>query len=156
MAPPPRRPIEEAQDRIIDEMSSLGNRLDKYEYLVGLGRSLASSEDIRTEEYRVPGCQSQVWIRAEVRDGLLRLSADSDALITRGMIALLLRVLDGHRPEEVARARLYFLEETGLGTQLSPSRANGLKAMVKEIRDCAARWAGPEGGIEDRAPLRGR
>jgi cysteine desulfuration protein SufE len=81
-----------------------------------------------------------VWIQAELRDGRLRLFADSDAMITRGIIALLLRVLDGRPPAEVAHADLYFLEQTGLSTHLSPSRANGLAAMVKQIRAYASEW----------------
>jgi cysteine desulfuration protein SufE len=135
-------PMEEVQDGIIREMSALEDRLAKYEYLVELGRALTSPENIRTDDNRVSGCQSQVWIRAEVEDGLLRFHADSDALITRGIIALLLRVLDGREPEQILSASLYFLEDTGLATQLSPSRANGLTAMVKEIREHAVRWAG--------------
>ena len=142
MAHAPRDSMEEVQDGIIREMAALEDRLDKYEYLVDLGRALTSPDNIRTEEHRVPGCQSQVWIRAEVEDGLLRLYADSDALITRGIIALLLRVLDGRKPHQIISAPLYFLEETGLSSQLSPSRANGLTAMVKEIREHAGRWAG--------------
>ncbi len=134
------QPIDDVQDRIIREMNTLGDRLDRYEYLIGLGRELESPEGVRREEYQVPGCQSRVWIRAEVQDGLLRLAADSDALITRGIVALLLRVLDGHPPAEVRDAQLYFLDETGLRAHLSPSRANGLGAMVEEIRMHARTW----------------
>jgi cysteine desulfuration protein SufE len=136
--------MEEAQDRIIQEMCGLESQLDKYEYLVGLGRELVSPGDIRAEENRVPGCQSQVWIRAEGEDGLLRLYADSDALITRGIIALLLRVLDARKPDQILNVPLRFLEETGLDTELSPSRANGLAALVQEIRKHAAEWAGKQ------------
>lgn len=134
-------PIGRAQDRVIDEMAVLDGHLEKYEYLVGLGRKLESPDGIRVDEHEVPGCQSRVWIRAEVEDGRLRLYADSDATITRGIIALLLRVLDGHPPRQVAEADLYFLEETGLGSHLSPSRANGLAAMVKQIRAYAEAWS---------------
>jgi len=137
-APPPT--IDAAQDRIIREMSGLDG-LAKYEYLVALGRRLRCPEGLRTEEHAVPGCQAQVWIRAELSDGCLRLFADSDALITRGIIALLLRVLDGRPPAEILDADLHFLAATGLSTHLSPSRANGLAAMVKRIREHAAAWA---------------
>lgn len=125
------------QDQVIEEMSGLENPLARYRYLVGLGQELQSPEGIRSDQHTVPGCQFQVWIRAEVEDGRLRLFADSDAMISRGIIALLLRVLDDQPPSAVADADLYFLEKTGLATQLSPSRANGLAAMVERIRQCA-------------------
>lgn len=133
--------MDEAQARIIGEMAGLEDWLEKYEYLVGMGRTLESPEGIRSEEHVVPGCQSRVWIRARVEGGLLRIGADSDALITRGIIALLLQVLDGRPPERVAVADLYFLERTGLSTHLSPSRANGLAAMVRQILEHAKAWA---------------
>ncbi|MCG6956433.1 MAG: SufE family protein [Gemmatimonadetes bacterium] len=131
-----------AQDEIVAEMSDLEDWLAKYEYLVARGRELnVEDEEIRTEEHAISGCQSSVWIRAELRGGRVHLCADSDAMITRGIIALLLRVLDGRHPREVARAELYFLDRTGLRTHLSPARANGLAAMVQRIRTCAKAWA---------------
>lgn len=133
--------IGERQDRVIQEMVRLDEWLDRYEYLVALGRKLESPEGIRADENLVPGCQSRVWMVAEMDDGRLRLSADSDALITKGIVALLLRVLDGQPPEEITDAELYFLEETGLSSHLSPSRANGLWAMVKQIRAYAGEAA---------------
>lgn len=142
MAGAPGGSLDEAQDRVIEEMAGLADTIARYEYLVAQGRALESPDGIRAEEHLVPGCQSRVWIRAGMENGRLRLSADSDALITRGIIALLLRVLDGHPPAEVAGADLYFLEETGLATHLSPSRANGLAAMVKRIREFAAEGQG--------------
>lgn len=127
--------LDAAQDQIIAEMSALEDRLASYEYLVGLGRGLdGGREEIRKEEYAVPGCQSKVWICTKLQDGRLRITADSDAMITRGIIALLLRVLDGRTPDQIIRADLYFLDRTGLRPHLSPSRANGLAAMVKRIR----------------------
>lgn len=141
-------PIGRIQDRVVEEMAGLEGQLQKYQYLVGLGRALESPEGIRAEEHAVPGCQSRVWIRAGMQNGRLRLFADSDAMITRGIIALLLRVLDGQPPDEVADADLYFLEATGLATHLSPSRANGLAAMVKQIREYAEeRRAGEPDGV---------
>lgn len=131
----------EIQDEIVREMSGLQDRLEKYEYLVDLGRQLRSPNGIRTEEHAVPGCQARVWIRADLTDGRLRLFADSDAMITKGIIALLLRVLDGHPPSEVANVELRFLDETGLRTYLSPARANGLAAMVDHIQSCASAWS---------------
>jgi len=134
----PRRSIAEVQDDIVAEMSACANRLAKYEYLVGLGRSLEVAEDgLRTDEHALAGCQSSVWIRTELRDGRLRIDADSDTMITRGIIALLLRVLDDRPPAEIAGADLRFLEATGLSMHLSPARANGLVAMVRHIREAA-------------------
>lgn len=129
--------IDQRQDRVIEEMVGFESSLEKYEYLVGVGRKLESPEGIRRDENAVPGCQARVWIRAEVEDGRLRFFADSDAMITRGIIALLLQVLDDQPPAEIAEAKLYFLERTGLSTHLSPSRANGLAAMVERMREYA-------------------
>jgi cysteine desulfuration protein SufE len=136
------RSMSAAQDEIVAEMSDLEDWLAKYEYLVARGRELnVEDEEIRTEEHAISGCQSSVWIRAELRGGRVHLCADSDAMITRGIIALLLRVLDGRPPREVACAELYFLDRTGLRTHLSPARANGLAALVQRIRTCAKAWA---------------
>jgi cysteine desulfuration protein SufE len=129
----------EVQDAIIAAMADLDGALKKYEYLVHVGRELEVPEaSIRQQVHAVPGCQSQVWIRTELHDGRLRILADSDALITRGIIALLLRVLDGRTPAEILEGELYFLERTGLGSHLSPARANGLAAVVRQIREHAA------------------
>jgi len=126
------------QNQIVAEMSVLEHQLKKYEYLVGLGRVLeVPEESIRQEANAVPGCLSQVWITAELRSGRLRISADSEAMITRGIIALLLWVLDGRTPAEILEADLFFLDRTGLQAYLSPSRANGLAAMVRQIRSYA-------------------
>ena len=134
--------VSTVQDDIVAEMSGLPDWLAKYEYLVAQGRAHPVPDgEIRSEEYAVPGCQSRVWIKAELRDGRLRLTADSDAMITRGIIALLLRVLDGRAPHEVVATELYFLDRTGLRMHLSPSRANGLTAMVRTIRAYAQEWA---------------
>lgn len=134
--PPPS--VESVQDAIVAEMSALDGPLKKYEYLVHTGRDLQVPDaSVRLPEHAVPGCQSQVWIRAELRDGRLRILADSDAMITRGIIALLLRVLDGRSPADILQADLYFLDRTGLGAHLSPARANGLAAMVRQIRQHA-------------------
>jgi cysteine desulfuration protein SufE len=141
------RSIEAVQDEIIAEMDGLEDGLARYEYLVALGRSLVVPDGgIRTDEHAVAGCQARVWIRAELRDGRLHLAADSDALITRGIVALLLRVLDGRPPREVLDADLHFLDRTGLRTHLSPARANGLGAMLQRIRSYAEASAGVVGG----------
>jgi cysteine desulfuration protein SufE len=138
-------PIGSVQSEIIAEMAGLENPLDKYEYLVGLGRALDVRDGaIRQEAYVVPGCQSRVWIKAELRDGRLWLQADSEAVITRGIISLLIRVLDGRTPAEIIQTDLVFLDETGLRAHLSPSRANGLASMVRRIRGHAEEAAGGE------------
>jgi len=129
------RSMSAVQDEIIGEMSRLPDRLAKYEYLVGLGRELEVADDgIRSDEFALAGCQSRVWIRTELRDECLRIAADSDTMITRGIIALLLRVLDGRPPADIVEADLHFLDATGLSMHLSPARANGLAAMVRRIR----------------------
>lgn len=136
-------PMASVQSEIIAEMSGLEAPLDKYEYLVGLGRALDVHDGaLRQEAFVVPGCQSRVWIRAELRDGRLRFQADSEAVITRGIISLLIRVLDGRTPTEILDTDLVFLDETGLRTHLSPSRANGLASMVRRIREYAEEAAG--------------
>jgi cysteine desulfuration protein SufE len=131
--------IDETQARIIEEFSALDDSLDRYERLIDLGRRHdPPDEQLRSEEHAIPGCQSQVWIRAELRDGRLHLHADSDSMIIRGVLALLLRVLDGRRPAEVAAADLHFLKEVGLTTHLSPSRANGVATIVRHLQRSAA------------------
>jgi cysteine desulfuration protein SufE len=128
-------PIDAVQAEIVREMATLGDAMARYEYLIAQGDSLpAPDAGLRTEAHAVPGCQVGVWIRADLVDGRLRLSADSDARINRGMVALLLRVLDGRTPAEILAAELFFLDRTGLSTHLSPARANGLAAMVQRIR----------------------
>jgi len=135
--------MDEVQEEIIREMSDLEDRLAQYEYLVAQGRALEVPDAaiIRNDAYAIPGCQASVWIRAELDEGRLRLSADSDALINKGIIALLLRVLDGRRPAEVAHADLHFLDRTGLRTHLSPARSNGLGTLVNQIRAVARSMA---------------
>jgi cysteine desulfuration protein SufE len=138
-----RPSMDAVQDEIIADMAHLDGALKKYEYLVRLGRALEVPEaSIRTPAHAVPGCQSQVWIRSELHNGRLRILADSEAMIIRGIISLLLRVLDGRTPPEILEGELYFLDRTGLGPHLSPARANGLAAMVRQIRQHAADAAG--------------
>jgi cysteine desulfuration protein SufE len=135
------------QDEIVAEMAGLDGSLKQYAYLVELGRALETPEpSIRQEAHQVPGCQSRVWITAELRGGRMRISADGEAMITRGIIALLLRVLDGRTPTEILDGNLYFLDRTGLKTHLSPARGSGLAAMVQRIRSCTegAIRKGPE------------
>ncbi len=140
------RPLDVVQAAIADEMAALADPIARYEYLIAQGDALPHADGaLRTDEHAVPGCQVSVWIRAELVDGRLRLAGDSDARINRGMVALLLRVLDGRTPAEILGADLFFLDRTGLRTHLSPARANGLAVMVQRIRSCAERYASAGG-----------
>lgn len=123
------------QEEIIEEFSIFDDWLDKYDYLIGLSESLPAIDvKHRTEQYKIQGCQSSVWIDAELREDKIYYTADSDAIITKGIIALLVRVLNGRTPEEVLQTELYFIDRIGLSENLSPTRANGLLAMVKQMR----------------------
>ena len=127
--------INEAQDEIIGEFSVFDEWLDKYEYLIELSGSLpAIGEEHRNEQFLIRGCQSRVWVDAELRDGKIYFTADSDAIITNGIIALLIRVLSGRTPQEIVDSDLYFIARIGLRENLSPTRANGLLAMIKQMK----------------------
>lgn len=109
--------------------------LDKYDYLISLSDTLPAMEPaLRNEKNLIEGCQSRVWVASEMRDGKMYYSADSDAIITKGIVALLVRVMNGRSAEEVATMELYFIDEIGLGENLSPTRSNGLRAMVKQMK----------------------
>ena len=134
--------IDEAQNEIIEEFAVFDEWLDKYEYLIELSRELpAIDEKKRTEQYVIKGCQSRVWVDAELRDGKIYYTADSDAIITKGLIALLIRILSGRTPQEIAGADLYFIDRIGLRENLSPTRANGLLAMIKQMKLYALAYA---------------
>ena len=127
--------INEAQDEIIGEFSVFDEWLDKYEYLIELSGSLpAIGEEHKNEQFLIRGCQSRVWVDAELRDGKIYFTADSDAIITKGIIALLIRVLSGRTPQEIVDSDLYFIDRIGLRENLSPTRANGLLAMIKQMK----------------------
>ena len=124
--------INEIQDEIIDEFSGFDDWMDKYQLLIDLGNEQAPlDEQYKTEQNLIDGCQSRVWLQADYEDGKIRFTAESDALIVKGIVALLIRVLSGHTPKEILDADLYFIEEIGLKEHLSPTRSNGLLAMVK-------------------------
>ena len=130
--------INREQDNVIEEFSQLTDWSDKYEYLIDLGKELAPlNPKYKTELHTVKGCQSKVWVHAEVRDGRIYLQADSDAIITKGIIALLIRVLSGQKVEDVASVELYFIDAIGLKSHLSPTRSNGLKSMLQHIKSYA-------------------
>lgn len=127
--------INEAQDEVIEEFSDFTDWMDKYQLLIDLGNELQPLDPkYKTEDNLIDGCQSRVWLQADMRDGLLYFTAESDALIVKGIIALLIRVLSGHTPQEIAKADLYFIGRIGLSEHLSPTRANGLLAMLKQMK----------------------
>ena len=127
--------INEIQDEVITEFSEFTDWMDRYQMLIDLGGELDELNDkYRTEQNLIDGCQSRVWVQCDFVDGKLVFTADSDALITKGIIALLIRVLSGHTPQEILDADLYFIEKIGLREHLSPTRSNGLLAMVKQIK----------------------
>jgi cysteine desulfuration protein SufE len=131
------------QDEIIDEFAVFDQWLDKYEYLIGLGNALAPMDAThRTDSYLIEGCQSRVWIDARLEDGRMYFSADSDAIITKGIIALLIRVMNGRTPQEVLDADLYFIDRIGLRENLSPTRSNGLVAMIRQMKMFALAFSG--------------
>jgi len=130
--------INKIQDKIIEEFSKLNDWFDKYEYLIDLGKSLEpADEKLKSEENSISGCQSQVWIKAEMRDERIHYLADSDSLIIKGMISLLLRVLNNQYPEDIINSDLYFIDKIGLNSNLSPARVNGLMSIVKQIKSSA-------------------
>ena len=126
--------INEIQDEVIEEFSAFDDWMDKYQMLIDLGNDLEPlDEKYKTEQNLIEGCQSRVWLQCDINDGKLQSSAESDALIVKGIIALLIRVLNNHTPEEILNTELYFIDEIGLKDHLSPTRSNGLLSMVKQI-----------------------
>ena len=135
--------INEIQDGIIEEFSGLDDWMDKYQLLIDLGNELTPlDERYKTEQNLIDGCQSRVWLQADLVNGLIHFTAESDALIVKGIVSLLIRVLSDHTPQEILDADLYFIEEIGLKEHLSPTRSNGLVAMVKQIRTYALAFGG--------------
>lgn len=127
--------MDKIQEEIIEEFAVFDDWLDKYDYLISLSDSLpAIAPEHRTEQYLIQGCQSRVWVDARREEGKVWFSADSDAIITRGIIALLIRVLNGRTPREILDTELYFIDAIGLSANLSPTRSNGLLAMIKQMR----------------------
>lgn len=130
--------LEESKQSIIDDFSMFDEWLDKYEYIIELGKKLDSfPESKKTDDRLIKGCQSRVWLDWEVKDGKLYFTADSDAIITKGIISLLISVYSGRSAEEIAGDDFSFLEELGLKENLSPTRANGLESMVETIKRAA-------------------
>ena len=127
--------INELQDEIIDEFEGIDDWMDRYAYIIELGNAMPPlDERYKTSDNLIDGCQSRVWLQADYSDGVVNFQADSDALIVKGIVSLVVRVLSGHTPQEILDADLYFIERIGLRDHLSPTRSNGLLAMVKHAR----------------------
>lgn len=130
--------IDKIEDEVVTEFGVFDDWTDKYEYIIDIGKSLPPLEDIyKKDENKVTGCQSQVWLSAEMKDGKIYYKADSDAIITKGLIALLIRVLSGQKPGDVADAKLGFLDKIGMREHLSPTRSNGLMSMIAHMKKYA-------------------
>jgi len=127
--------IEDKANEIVEEFEMFDNWLDKYNYIIELGKELKGlDQEFKTPKFLISGCQSQVWLTADYKDGIVSFNADSDAIITKGIVYLLIRVLSGHKPTEILNYDLSFLEKIGLKSHLSPTRSNGLNSMIKQIR----------------------
>lgn len=133
--------INTIQDEIIEEFEGLDDWMDRYQMLIDMAEDLEPLDNkYKTEQNLIDGCQSRVWVQCDYRNGKMWLKAESDALIVKGIIALLIRVLNGHTPQEILDADLYFIDRIGLREHLSPTRSNGLLAMIKQIRAYAVAY----------------
>jgi cysteine desulfuration protein SufE len=127
--------IKEIQEEIIDEFSFLEDWMERYEYMIELGKSLPMIKDeFKTDSNLISGCQSKVWLQSEIDGDKIKFTADSDAILTKGIVALLLRVFNNQKPKDILDADLYFVDKIGLKEHLSPTRANGLVSMIKQIK----------------------
>ena len=139
--------INELQDEVIEEFSDFDYWMDKYQMLIDLGSEQEQlPEEYKTDQNLIDGCQSRVWLQADYRDGILTFRAESDALIVKGIVDLLVRVLSGHTPQEILDADLYFIDRIGLKEHLSPTRSNGLLAMLKQMKMYALAFKAKEEG----------
>ena len=127
--------IQQIQEEIVDEFSMFDDWMERYEYIIELGKSLPLiNEDFKTEENIIKGCQSKVWVHGEENDGKVVFTSDSDAILTKGIIAILIRVFSNQSPQDILDANTDFIDEIGLKEHLSPTRANGLVSMIKKIK----------------------
>lgn len=127
--------INDKQESIIGDFAAYDEWMDKYEHLIALGKDLPMIDKAyKTDDLLIKGCQSRVWLHADFRDGLVHFTADSDAIITKGLVALMIEVLSGHTPKEIAETEIYFIDRIGLKSHLSPTRANGLLSMLKQMK----------------------
>ena len=137
--------INELQDEVIEEFSDLDDWMDRYQLLIDMGREQEPlPEEYKTDQNLIDGCQSRVWLQADYKDGILTFRAESDALIVKGIVTLLIRVLSGHTPQEILDADLYFIDRIGLTEHLSPTRSNGLLAMLKQMKMYALAYKAKE------------
>lgn len=127
--------IKEKQDALIEDFELFDDWMDKYEHIIQMGKDLPPIEEqYKTDDNLIKGCQSRVWLHAEYKDGKIYFTADSDALITKGLVSMIVQVLSGHTPKEIVDADLYFVDAVGLKSHLSPTRSNGLVSMLKQIK----------------------
>jgi len=127
--------IKEIQKEIIDEFSMFEDWMERYEYIIDLGKSLPLIEEVfKVDKNLIKGCQSKVWLHTELENDILVFTADSDAILTKGIVAILLRVFNGQKPKDIINANMYFIDEIELKEHLSPTRANGLVSMIKQIK----------------------
>lgn len=139
--------INELQDNVIEEFSAFDDWMDKYALLIDLGNSLPPLEEkYKTESNLIEGCQSRVWLQADYEDGKILFKGESDAVIVKGIVSLLINIMSGHTPQEILDTDLYFIEKIGLREHLSPTRSNGLVAMVKQMRMYALAFRTKEQG----------
>jgi cysteine desulfuration protein SufE len=133
--------IQQEQDAIVEEFSMFGDWMEKYEYIIQLGKDLPLIEpQYKVDENLIRGCQSRVWLHASFEGGVLHFTADSDALITKGLVSMVVRVLTGHTPREIVDADVFFIDAIGLSSHLSPTRSNGLLSMLKQIKAYAVAY----------------
>ena len=134
--------IKEIEEEIIEEFAQFDDWMDKYQYIIDLGNGQPPlDESFKTDDNLIDGCQSRVWLHAYMDGGVLRFQADSDAIITKGLIALLIRALSDHTPAEILESDVHFIDEIGLTSHLSPTRSNGLLSMLKQIRTYALAYS---------------
>ena len=127
--------INEIQDELIDEFSFFGDWMEKYEHIIQMGKELALiKEEYKTDDNLIRGCQAKVWLHADFTDGKVIFTADSDAIITKGLVSMVVRVLSDHTPAEITQAELYFVDQIGLKEHLSVTRSNGLLSMIKQMK----------------------
>ena len=134
--------INQIQDEIIDEFADMDDWMDRYAYIIEMGNALETlDEELKTPDNLIEGCQSRLWLDAQYSDGVVTYRADSDAIIVKGIVAMLIRVLSGQKPQDIVDADLYFIERIGLRDHLSPTRSNGLVSMLKQMRAYAMAFA---------------
>lgn len=136
-----RPPIPQIEDEIVEEFELFDNWEDKYEYIIDMGKKLPLLDDAhKKDEHRIRGCQSTVWMVSELRDGKIFYQADSDAVIVKGLISMLIRVLSGQTPQDIIQADLGFIDRIGMTSHLAQTRSNGLRAMIKQMKLDATAW----------------